>query len=173
MADLDKFKQLFNKKTLGILAAVNILVLILYFVAGVGSSNLPTEAQSVKYCKTECNNLQEQAQGPVKQAEIYSYCKDTFKVKAGTPLTGPKMKENQTQYCSNNARCPNLNTCQLDEKTLNIQGCIEFMNQYHREELGENQEQAQQHTKDILTNSNQPDSKSCSEDPDWLSKVEN
>jgi hypothetical protein len=168
---LDTYTKLATNRNIGILAAVALILVGIYFFTGL-SSAAPTEKQVYEACQNQCETLKE-ASGQRKDAQIYEYCKKTYDVKTGA-LQGAKLKQNQTEYCSNGARCANLHTCETEEQTLDIQGCIDFMTQYHQTALGEDTETAQKHTEDILKpNNTETGVGTCTPKPAWYQEAFN
>ncbi len=157
---LDTYRELATTRNIGILTGITVVLLGIYFFTGL-SSAAPTETQVYKACQDRCSQIQE-AEGQRKAAQIYDYCKDTYNIKTGT-FEGAQLKENQTEYCSEGAKCPNLHTCETQQATLDIQGCIDYMTQYHRATQGEDQETAQQHTQDLM----ETGLNSCEQKPEW------
>lgn len=162
-------KDFFTRKNLAILGVVTLIVLGLYFIGGVGASNAPSETQAAQYCQDRCDSIQETS-GQLQRSEMYSYCKDTLQLGSGAPATGPQLKEANSQYCSDAARCPNVNTCEVSGQTLDMQGCIDFMTTYHEEQLDEDPEQARQHTEDLLSQEDENGVGTCEEKPDWYTE---
>lgn len=165
--DVQRLKQKYSRKHLAGVTGLMLVVLILYFVAGVGASNAPTESQASQVCEDRCSEVKE-ATGQRQDSSIYDYCKDTFNIKT-SPLSGSQLKEAETEYCTDNARCSNIQSCEVEEVgNLNMGTCIEFMNNYHQENLGEAQQEAEQHTEDLLSKENEEAGVgSCSPKPEW------
>jgi hypothetical protein len=166
---LESYKRFATNRNIGVLTGLAAILVAVYFLAGF-SSAAPTETQVYKACQDRCNEIQE-AEGQRKASEIYNYCKKTYNIKTG-PLEDSSLNQNQTEYCTDGARCPNLNTCETQEATLDMQGCIEYMTSYHQSTQGEDSETAEEHTMDLISSENDETGVgSCNPKPEWYQQV--